>query len=331
MAVLALGGVGAALARPGWHRRWAGMALAVLSFSLIGLGVSASRHLAAGAAGQAVARSGRAAAATMVWMMMIVGFAVTAGVAGQLARPLHAERLVAVSAAVSPIAFLLWPCWRCRALVGSRSRGPRARAAGRRAQAPLPRRAARGLGRPDARRFTIFVFVSMLAYSAQDLILEPFAGIVFGFTPGESTQLSGVQHGGVLAGMLLARWPAGAWRGRRFGFAARLDGRRLPGLGAGAARPGAGRAGRAGLAAAANGLLLGVANGAFSIAAIGSMMALAGQGRSAAKACAWACGARRRPSAFALGGLSAPRPATWPLAARVPPAPAYATVFASRR
>ena len=30
---------------------------------------------------------------------------------------------------------------------------------------------------PQARRFTIFVFVSMLAYSAQDLILEPFAGV----------------------------------------------------------------------------------------------------------------------------------------------------------
>lgn len=43
----------------------------------------------------------------------------------------------------------------------------------------------------------------MLAYSAQDLILEPFAGTVFGFTPGESTSLSGVQHGGVLLGMIL--------------------------------------------------------------------------------------------------------------------------------
>jgi BCD family chlorophyll transporter-like MFS transporter len=58
-------------------------------------------------------------------------------------------------------------------------------------------------GASPPRRFTIFVFVSMLAYSAQDLILEPFAGTVFGFTPGESTQLSGVQHGGVLLGMLL--------------------------------------------------------------------------------------------------------------------------------
>ena len=56
---------------------------------------------------------------------------------------------------------------------------------------------------PAARHFTIFVFMSMLAYSSQDLILEPFAGLVFGLTPGESTALSGIQHGGVLGGMLL--------------------------------------------------------------------------------------------------------------------------------
>ena len=56
---------------------------------------------------------------------------------------------------------------------------------------------------PQARLFTIFVFVSMLAYSMQDLILEPFAGLVFGMTPGETTGLSGIQNGGVFAGMVL--------------------------------------------------------------------------------------------------------------------------------
>ena len=57
---------------------------------------------------------------------------------------------------------------------------------------------------PAARTFTVFVFMSMLAYSAQDLILEPFAGAVHGFTPGQTTQLSGWHHTGVLIGMLAA-------------------------------------------------------------------------------------------------------------------------------
>ena len=55
----------------------------------------------------------------------------------------------------------------------------------------------------------------MLAYSAQDLILEPFAGAVFGWTPGESTQLAGTQHGGVFVGMLLVAVVTTIFKGSR--------------------------------------------------------------------------------------------------------------------
>ena len=56
-----------------------------------------------------------------------------------------------------------------------------------------------------ARRFTVFVFLSMLAYSMQDLILEPFAGLIFGLSPGESTKTVGQFHqGGILIGMIIA-------------------------------------------------------------------------------------------------------------------------------
>ena len=54
-----------------------------------------------------------------------------------------------------------------------------------------------------ARNFTIFVFLSMTAYFMQELILEPYAGLVFGFTPGQSTSLAGAQNGGVFIGMVL--------------------------------------------------------------------------------------------------------------------------------
>ena len=42
----------------------------------------------------------RAAAATIVWLMMIAGFAVTAGVAGSLLDPFSPARLVAVAGGV---------------------------------------------------------------------------------------------------------------------------------------------------------------------------------------------------------------------------------------
>jgi BCD family chlorophyll transporter-like MFS transporter len=161
-----------------------------------------------------------------------------------------------------------------------------------------------GVGRPDARRFTVFVFVSMLAYSAQDLILEPFAGMRARLHAGRIDQLSGVQHGGVLAGMLLAALAGRRWRGIGIGSAARLDGRRLPGLGAGHGRPGGRRGwwGRPGRCAPTV-FVLGVANGAFSIAAIASMMALATEGRAAREGVRMGLWGAAQAIAFGVGGV----------------------------
>ena len=247
MAVLATGGLGGALA-VAWMGtdRWAGMALAVLSFALVGLGVSAAGTSLLVLLAKRVAEERRAAAATTVWVMMIVGFAVTAGLAGRFLDPYSPQRLVAVSAAVSLIAMAV-------ATLALRGLEGRAVAANTAADAARPnfRAALREVWRDaDARRFTVFVFVSMLAYSTQDLILEPFAGALFGFTPGESTQLAGVQHGGTLAGMLLA-----ALAGRRVAGAA-LGSLRAWTIGGCLAsalallRPGAGRHVGAALAAA---------------------------------------------------------------------------------
>src|SRR4051812_5174030 len=106
--VLAIGGVGAALAVAwmGEHRA-AGITLAFVSFALIGLGVSASGTSLLVLLAKRVAPTRRAAAATTVWLMMIVGFAVTAGLAGRALDPYTPERLVAVAAAVSCIAFIV--------------------------------------------------------------------------------------------------------------------------------------------------------------------------------------------------------------------------------
>ena len=79
----------------------------------------------------------------------------------------------------------------------------------------------------------MFVFLSMIAYSAQDLILEPFAGLVFGLTPGETTQLSGVQNGGVLTGMLIVALFSSGIGVPRLGSLQVVDDRRLPRVGAG--------------------------------------------------------------------------------------------------
>jgi BCD family chlorophyll transporter-like MFS transporter len=265
----------------------------------------------------------RAGAATLVWVMMIVGLAGCAGVAGHFLDPFSPARLVWVSGVVSASALLL----ALVAIAGIERRAERltAQTTGR----TDFRAALREVWlEPDARRFTIFVLVSMLAYSAQDLILEPFAGFRFGFTPGESTQLSGLQHGGTLAGMLLAA----------------MAGRQVAGVSLGALRHWivggcvASALALMGLVIGAvvgpewplraNVFVLGVANGAFSIAAIGSMMALAGHGRAAREGTRMGLWGAAQAVGFAVGGVAgtaASDLARWALDSQVA---AYGLVFA---
>ena len=332
MLVLAVGGAAAAVATA-WMgtRPAAGIALAMFAFMLVGLGVSASGTALLTLLAKRVDAPRRASAAALVWVMMIVGFAVTAGVAGHWLDPYTPARLVQVSGTVSLVAVLV------TALALWRVEGHGHSAIAEQDSAMTPTRFRQALSEvwaePEARRFTIFVFVSMLAYSAQDLILEPFAGVMFGFTPGESTQLSGVQHGGTLAGMLLA-----ALAGRRLGGASfgslrvwtvggciasclALAGLVVAGLGAAPHWP-----------LRANVFLLGVANGAFSIAAIGSMMALAGggqAGRPSREGTRMGLWGAAQAIGFAGGGVigtAASDLARWLLGA---PGPAYAAVFAA--
>ena len=321
MGVLSVGGVVSALAVV-WMATQpaAGIALAVLGFGLIGLGVSACGTSLLVLLAKRVPAERRAAAATIVWMMMIVGFAVTAGTAGKLLDPYSPQRLLAVTGSVSLIAIVVTTL-ALRGLEGTADAG-QIEPAGPAAKSPGFRIALSQVwAEPTARRFTIFVFVSMLAYSSQDLILEPFAGSVFGYTPGESTQLSGVQHSGVLLGMVLVAVAGSGVLGR---WTVRLTGR-----GAGAAAPAVRRSASlrawtvGGCVASALALLglvvaglsngawpfkatvfvMGVANGAFSIAAIGSMMSLASQGRESREGVRMGLWGAAQAVAFGMGGL----------------------------
>lgn len=329
LAVLAAGATGAA-ASVAWMATspMLGIALAVLCFFVIGVGIAAAGTSLLVLLAQSVAPARRAPAATIVWMMMIVGFALTAGVAGRLLDPYSAPRLVAVMGGTCALAFAV-AVLALRGLEPARRRPQPADGEG----APLRFRAALAevWAEPDARRFTVFIFVSMLAYSAQDLILEPFAGSVFGFTPGQSTSLSGVQHGGVLLGMV-----AVALLGPRWGT---LRGWTVGGCIASALALGslvvAGAVGPA-WPLSATVFVMGAANGAFSIAAIGSMMRLAGQGatgpedgrqpsRMGTRMGLWGAA---QAVAFGAGGMAGTAASDLAHALLGSPAAAYASVFA---
>ena len=324
MAVLASGGVLAALATALLaEHALAGLLLAVLAFLLIGCGVgSAGTALLALLAARVDDRR-RAAAATIVWMMMISGFALTAGIVGRLLEPFSLARLVLITSGVCLLAFLLSAV----AVLGVEGPG-RVRAAVERATRPRFRAALAEVWRDErARRFTIFVFLSMLAYSAQDLVLEPFAGLRFGLSPGETTTLSGIQHAGVLAGMILVAVAGTLGGGRPAVLRLWTIGGCLASAGALASLVVAGWAGppfplRSAVFA------LGVANGAFAIAAIGSMMALAGEGRRGGEGVRMGLWGAAQAIAFALGGFLGTVVADLGRLAIGSAVPAYALVFA---
>jgi BCD family chlorophyll transporter-like MFS transporter len=325
MAALSLGGFGAAAATAlAASHLAAGLALAVLSFLLVGMGAGAAGTSLLVLLATGVEAGRRGAAATIVWVMMIAGFAVTAPLAGHFLDPFSGARLVAVSGTVSLVAFAV----AVLAVTGIEPRRPEA--AGR-AETKPPFRAvlAQVLAEPAARRFTLFIFVSMLAYSAQELILEPYAGLVFAMTPGATTKLAGLQHGGVLAGMLFVA-----------GFTVFIGGPVLGSLklwtavGCGLSALALGTIAAGGpigpdfpLRAAVAGL--GFGNGVYAVAAIGSMMALAGRGGEAERGTRMGVWGAAQGVAFGAGGFLGTLAVDLARLVASEPVYAYAAVFAA--
>ena len=297
VATLAAGAIGAALSV--WLMASStalGIVAAIPSFLLIGIGIGAAGTNLLALLASRVAEERQAAAGSAVWIMMIFGLAVTGITAGMLLDPYSPQRLVAVAAGICAIAMAL-------TLLGIWGQE-------RVAARPAPERnldfkqITRELWTdPRVRTFTIFVFASMLAYNLQDLILEPFAGHVFGMSVGESTQLGGMHHAGALVGMVvvllsgtaLARWvqvPIRVW----IVGGCVLSGSALVGMGMGGQMPET-------WPIAPNVFLLGFANGVFAVAAIGAMMGLSREGSEAREGARMGLFGAAQAIAFGVGAF----------------------------
>ena len=321
VALLAAGAIGASLSVGLMgHSTWLGIAAAVPSFLMIGLGIGAAGTNLLALLATRVSEERQAAAGSAVWILMIFGLAVTGITAGQLLDPYSPARLVAVTMGVSAVALSL-------TLIGVWAQE-------RHAAQPAPKRdldfgeVARELwGDARVRGFTIFVFASMLAYNLQDLILEPFAGHVFGLTVGESTALGGLHHAGALVGMLavlitgtaLARWvrvPIRVW----ITGGCLLSGAALIGLAFGGLHAPAWPLGP-------NIFLLGLANGAFAVAAIGAMMGLAREGDEAREGARMGLFGAAQAIAFGVGSFAGTAAADVMRSVMSSDAAAYGSVF----
>jgi BCD family chlorophyll transporter-like MFS transporter len=291
---LAFGGFGAALGVVLLQTTWLlGLLLSIISYALIGLGVGASGTSLLALLATSTAPHRRAAAATITWLMMIFGIAMTAGTVGAFLDPYSPKLLLKIVAVVcvSAVVVTMLATWRIER--GVTSVVPNSD----------PMGFVEGLrevwAEPKARIFTIFVFLSMTAYFMQELILEPYAGLVFGFTPGQSTSLSGAQNGGVFIGMLTVGTAATGLRlGQlRHWVVAGCLGSALTLI----MITIIGQMGHMPLTPFVVGL--GFFNGMFAVAAIGSMMALAGDGRESREGTRMGLWGAAQAIAAGFGGL----------------------------
>ncbi|MEL6528973.1 MAG: BCD family MFS transporter [Pseudomonadota bacterium] len=253
------------------------MTLSVIAYTLIGVGVGACGTSALALLASSVKPSRRAGAAALTWIMMIAGIVVSAITVGALIKPFSPERLLTVTSGLAVVCILVTVLATFRLEKGHHQFEETAKSE------PTPdfRAAVREIMQePAAFRFTLFIFVAMLAYNMQDLILEPFAGLVFGMEPGDSTQLGGMLNAGSLIGMIVAGIGGSAFQARlphdlRVWIVGGCLGSALSLVGlAAAAVTGPG------WPLTANVMILGFCNGVFAVAAIGSMMGLAGSGEN---------------------------------------------------
>jgi BCD family chlorophyll transporter-like MFS transporter len=332
--VLASGGVLAAASTIlldssiGW-----GIALATVAFLMIGIGVSSSGTALLVLLAKRVEPKKKAAAATCVWLMMIFGFAFTASVSGKFLTPFSFERLFIISSTVSVIAVVVTflAIWGMESPIEktqqSSSNADEAESVSSPMKVSFREAFAEVWQESRVRSFTWFVFVSMLAYSSQDLILEPFAAVAFGFSPAETTTLSGLQNGGVLIGMLflafitskaksqtltsLSTWTIGGCLASALAMLGLVLSGPIDNV----------------IFFQASVFLLGIFNGAFSIAAIGSMMQFASVGSAQREGVRMGIWGASQAMAFGLGGIIGTGLSDIARIVLGDPASAYAFVF----
>lgn len=287
------------MSAPDWG--WGTALLAIVSFTMIGFGVGISGTTLLALLASRVSIERKPAAAAISWTMMVAGIVIAAAIAGSYLDPFSEPRLAIVSSLVVLGAY----CIAMFALHNLEVSTP---------PVPKPIATEKPQSFPDAlreiwhekeaRHFTFFVFISMLAYSMQDLIMEPFAGFLFEMTPGESTKLSSIQHSGILLGMLLAG-VGGSLYTKRFGQNLKLwivfgcvgSAIMLLGLSFAATQ---------GVTwpLKANVFGLGMANGVFAVAAVGAMLSLASAGRASGEGARMGVWGASQAIAFGLGGLT---------------------------
>ena len=203
MIILGVGGILASASIPLIESRFSyGIMLALFSYSLIGFGVGAAGTPLLALLATYSSKSQKGFAASITFLMMILGLAITGITVGINLDPYSHQKLIKITSSLAIITNII-SFLSLRNLERSLQNSSNALTPNTiNSDVPILEGIKKVWMERDARLFTIFIFISMGAFSMQDPILEPFAGEVFGFTVGESTKLDGFHKIGTLLGII---------------------------------------------------------------------------------------------------------------------------------
>ena len=203
---------------------WSGHVLAALAFLMTGLGLHMTQTAGLALASDRATEETRPRVVALLYVMFLVGMGVSATIIGALLADFSSLRLIQVvqGTAVATLLLNLVALWK-QERVRPMSREERA------APKPAFRDAWRDFAQGgQAGRLLAVVVLGTLAFSMQDVLLEPYGGEILGLSVSATTGLTALWATGALIGFWLAAHWLGegldpyrmAGRGLVFGLAA---------------------------------------------------------------------------------------------------------------
>jgi BCD family chlorophyll transporter-like MFS transporter len=179
---------------------WAGEVLAAIAFLMTGLGIHMTQTAGLALATDRASDETRPRVVALLYVMFLVGMALSSIVIGWLLRdftPLQLVRVVQGAASVGIVLNLiaLWKQEQVRPMSHAERAAPRPRF--RDAWADL-------MAGGQAGRLLAVAFLGTMAFNMQDVLLEPYGGEILGLSVSATTLLTAVWAAGALAGFALA-------------------------------------------------------------------------------------------------------------------------------
>ncbi len=185
---------------------WAGKALAGLAFLMTGIGMHMTQTAGLALASDRATEETRPRVVSLLYVMNLLGMAVSAVILGLLLRDFNEIKLIRVVQGCGVVTMILnltalWKQENVRPMTREEMEAPR----------PIFHEGWRDLlAGGTAGRLLLVVMLGTMAFQMQDVLLEPYGAEILGLSVGDTTWLTACNAMGALVGFLLA----GRWMGQ---------------------------------------------------------------------------------------------------------------------